>query len=212
MSNAVKFWDKMAAKYVKSPIEDMDAYTQTLERTRSYLSPGDRVLEVGCGSGSTALLLAGDVDHIVASDYSANMIEFGRQKAQDEGVANVSFIMADIFDEALEGEPYDVVLALNLLHLIEDVPGAVTRLHGLLKPGGLFISKTICQPGQRTPFKLRIIKMLLPLLRVLGAAPYVNFMAIAELEQFITAQGFKIIEAGNYPASPPSRYIVARKV
>ena len=57
MHKTAKFWDKAAAKYAKSPIEDIEAYNYTIGRTRSYLSPTDRVLEVGCGTGSTALLL-----------------------------------------------------------------------------------------------------------------------------------------------------------
>ena len=85
MQNAARFWDKVAPKYAKSPIADMDAYTYTLERTRSYLSPDDTVLEVGCGTGSTALLLAGNVRHVTASDLSANMIEVGSEKSAGPG-------------------------------------------------------------------------------------------------------------------------------
>ncbi len=212
MQNPAIFWDKAAAKYSKSPIADMDAYTYTLERTRSYLSPNDTVLEVGCGTGSTALLLAGDVGQITASDLSGNMIRVGSDKAAAEGISNVKFVNADLFDNALESGPYDVVMAFNVLHLLEDVPAAVQRINGLLKPGGTFISKTVCTPGAGIPFKLRLILLILPLMQFFGKAPYVNFMEIAELEEIISSGGFKIIESGNYPAAPPSRYVVARKV
>ena len=59
MQQAETFWDGAAENYAKSPIRDVEAYNYTLERTRTYLSPTDKVLEVGCGTGSTALLLAG---------------------------------------------------------------------------------------------------------------------------------------------------------
>lgn len=212
MQNAAEFWDKTAEKYAKSPIEDMDAYTYTLERTRSYLSPNDNVLEVGCGTGSTALLLAGDVGQIMASDLSGNMIKVGSKKAADQGVTNVGFVKAELFDNAIDNGPYDAILALNVLHLLEDKSAAIRRINSLLKPGGTFISKTVCQPGSGAPFKFRLIMMILPLMQWIGKAPYVNLMEIKELEDIITSKGFKIIETGNYPASPPNRYIVARKM
>ncbi len=212
MQKSAKFWNNIAEKYAKSPIADMASYTYTLERTRSYLKPEDSLLELGCGTGSTALLLAGNVRQITASDLSENMIRIGQKKARDQGIANVGFITADVFDEAVPAGPHDVVLALNLLHLLEDVPAAVNRINGLLKPGGLFISKTVCRFGAGVPLKLRLMKLVLPLMQMIGKAPFVQFMAIEELEGTITAGGFEIIEAGNFPASPPLRYIVARKI
>ncbi len=210
MQTAAEFWDKVAPKYAKSPIADMKAYTYTLERTRGYLSPNDTVLEVGCGTGSTALLLADGVKHITASDVSPNMIAVGLEKAREQGVSNVDFVAADLFDSTLDGGPYDAVLAHNLLHLLEDVPAAIRRIGGWLKPGGLFISKTVCRPGAGSPLKYRLMTVILPLMQMVGKAPYVNFMEIEELEDCISSAGFTILESGNHPA--PSRYIVARKL
>jgi len=45
----------------------------------------------------------------------------------------------------------------------------------------------------------------------LGFAPYVKCLKVAELDDIITSTAFEIIENGFYPASPPSRFIVARK-
>ncbi|WP_421725380.1 class I SAM-dependent methyltransferase [Bauldia sp.] len=211
MQTSAKFWDGVAEKYAASPIKDMDAYTYSLGRTKTYLRPTDRLLEVGSGSGSTALLLAEHAGAITASDISANMTRIGTDKAREQGVANVRFVTADVLDDSLVGEPYDVVMALNLLHLLEDLDAALDRFNRMLKPGGLFISKTICLSGPGTTFKYRVMRLALPIMQCLGKAPYVNFMTIPELEGRITAHGFKIIETGNYPASPPSRYVVARK-
>ena len=212
MQDAAKFWDKVAKKYAKSPVRDMDAYTYTLDRTRAYLSANDKVLEVGCGTGSTALVLAADTGRIKASDLSGKMIEIATQKARDQGVSNVEFVKADLFDDRLEDGPYDVVLAFNILHLLEDISSAVQRINGLLKPGGTFISKTVCEPGKGTPLKWRLLLTILPIMQFFGKAPYVNFMTIAELEETISSRGFKIVETGNYPAAPPSRFIVAKKI
>lgn len=210
MQSAAAFWDKTAEKYAKSPIEDIEEYNYTLGRTRSYLTPTDRVLEVGCGTGSMALLLASNVDRIVASDVSSKMIEIAQRKAEDDGVTNVEFVTAELSDRALEREgPYDAVLAFNLLHLVEDTQAAVRQINRLLKPGGKFISKTVIRSSEGASLKFRLIKTILPLMQCLGKAPYVKFMTVRELEDVLTSQGFEITEAGNHPAI--SRYIVAKK-
>jgi hypothetical protein len=49
-------------------------------------------------------------------------------------------------------------------------------------------------------------------MRPFGFAPYVRCLEVAELEGIITGTGFDIIETGSYPASPPSRLVVARKL
>lgn len=213
MPTNAKFWDKMAEGYAKSPIDDMDAYQYTLDRTRTYLSPEDNVLEVGCGTGSTALLLAGNVKQITGTDLSGNMIQIATQKAQDQNITNAKFMVSELSEHSPGNGPYDAILAHNLLHLLEDLPAALNRINSLLKPGGTFISKTVCNPGTNIPLKLRLMKMALPIAQMFGKAPYVNFMEIAELESLITSSGFKITETGNHPAAPiPSRYIVATKI
>lgn len=212
MQNAKTFWDNAAAKYAKSQISDMKAYEYTLERTTSYLTKEDQVLELGCGTGSTALLLAPEVAHITASDLSSSMVEIGEGKAQVEGVSNISFVASDIYGPDIEIGPFDVVMAHNLIHLLEDTPAVMKRINQLVKPGGIFISKTVCKPGKGTPFKLRLMLLVLPLMQLLGKAPFVQFMEISELERHVTEAGFKIVETGNHPVAPPSRYIVAKKL
>jgi len=212
MENATVFWDNISEKYAKSPISDEDAYLFTLNKTRGYLSPEDHILEVGCGTGSTALLLAENVRQITASDLSGKMIEIGRRKAKAEGISNVTFVQEDVLDSSFNAELFDAVLAHNMLHLLEDVPAAIHTISQRLKPGGFFISKTVCNVGDGTPLKWRIMKMILPLIQMLGKAPYVKFMESHELEGFINAGGFEIVESGNFPKSALSRYIVARKI
>lgn len=210
MQQAAKFWDGAAENYAKSPIKDMESYEYTLGRAKSYLSETDQVLEVGCGTGSTALLLAPVVADITASDLSRNMIRIAEQKASEEGVQNVSFVTSDLLSSTLDQGPYDAVLAFNVIHLIEDTPGVMKRISQLVKPGGMFISKTVCRPGKGTPFKFRLMLMILPLMQMFRKAPFVQFMEIGELEGHVADAGFKIIETSDSP--PPSRFIIAKKL
>lgn len=204
-----KFWDRSAEKYAKSPIQNMESYRHTLDRTRSYLRPDDVVLEIGAGTGTTAIELAPCVAHITVTDIAPAMIEIGRGKAQAAGVTNVTFETCDSTVPALEG-PFDVVLAHNVLHLVEDMAGTLARVHALLKPGGLFISKTFCKPERRGPPIYYAMRIALPAMQLVGKAPFVAFRTAADMERAIADAGFEIIESDNFFPGELRRYIVAR--
>jgi 2-polyprenyl-3-methyl-5-hydroxy-6-metoxy-1,4-benzoquinol methylase len=146
------------------------------------------------------------VKEIVGTDFSARMIEIARRKAAAEAVPNVRFEVATAFDETLAPGSFDVVTAFNFLHLVEDLPGVARRVHALLKPGGRFVSKTVCLAEQS-----RLYRPLIAVLRAVGFAPYVHCLGIAELERFVMDAGFEIVETGSYPPRPPSRFLVARR-
>lgn len=211
MQSAVKFWDKVARRYVKQPIKNMAAYNETLEHTRARLSPSDRVLELGCGSGMTALLLADAVQRITASDISGEMVAIGREKAREQEVVNVDFVQATPFDDVFESESYDAVLAFNFLHLMEDTAGTVARIRALLKPGGVFVSKTVCLSNAGF-FARLLMRLLIPVMQMVKKAPYVRFMDNAEVESCITEAGFEILESVNFAGGAMSRFVVARKI
>ena len=211
MTSNSDFWDGIAKRYAARDIQDMDAYTYTLERTRSCLGAKDRVLEIGCGTGSTALLLAGSVEHYTASDLSPNMIEIGRQNAQDQEIGNVSFLVSDVHNSEFTGAPFDAILALNLLHLLDNLEQVLARIHAALPPGGIFISKTICRPDEGWPLKYKLMMGALPLMQWLGKAPPVSFYTVSGLDAVIRNAGFDLVETGNHPHMPPAHYVVARK-
>lgn len=204
MTADATFWDKIADKYAASPVKNIAAYEETLTRTRAYLGPADDVLELGCGTGTTALKLAGDAGHITATDISPRMIAIAQGKIAEAGAENVTARVGTSRDAAETG--VDVVLGFNYLHLLPDMEGTIAQIHGLLRPGGHFISKTVCL-GRAPHFKVLIWVM-----QTLGKAPFVRCLKVETLEAVIRRQGFEIVETGNYPARPVSRFIVARKI
>lgn len=212
MTPSTRFWDKVARKYAASPIKDQDAYEKTLARTVEHLGPNDTVLELGCGTGSTALLIADNVRSYLATDFAPGMIRIADEKlalAQTQGKApdGLSFATADVFSERVEtDEGYDAILGFNFLHLVETPEDLLTRVHGLLKPGGLFISKTVCLKDKAWLFGPMIKAM-----QLVGKAPFVKMYSFATVENMISRSGFDIIETGTYP-EPRSRFVVARKI
>lgn len=200
-----RFWDKRAEKYAKSPIRDMPAYEITMERVSQYLGPEDRVLELGCGTGSTALKLAHLPKEIVATDISGKMIEIANRKIADGKIKNVSFERTERIKGDFADHSFDVVMGFNLFHLVKDPMAAFEDINRLLKPGGLFISKTPCLGG------IFIYRAMILPMRALGIAPFVGFHTIQALDAMIEQSGFEIVETGNYPQKPPSHFVVARK-
>ena len=202
--SAAAFWDKIAPKYANQPIEDVPAYEATLDRTRSFLHQNDRILEIGCGTGSTALLLSPSVQHVTATDISPRMIAIAQGKLAD-GPDNVSFMQATALSP-LAGAPYDAICAFNILHLLENLPKAVAHLKSSVKPGGFVISKTPCL-GQMN-IGLRV---LVRLMQLVGKAPYVNIFTIDELETAFRKAGFDLVETGHFTTRTNNRFIVARR-
>ncbi len=207
MTSNNAFWDKVADRYAAMPIGDQEAYEQTLERVAHHLTPGDHVVEIGCGTATTALTLAPKVARMLATDASAEMVRIGREKVEAQGVENVETIQARSDDPRLATGAHDVVMAFSLLHLVEDLDRTLSDVAAMLKPGGLFISKTPCLSA------MWYLRPVLPVLRLIGKAPGgVAFFSPEALEAAIRRAGFEIVETGDYPAkTPPRRFVVARK-
>lgn len=201
-----KFWNRIAPKYSKQPIANEAAYRKTLERSQYFLQGARRVLEVGCGTGSTALKLSSCAESILATDVSEAMVGIARKKALEQGVENVTFLAGTLDETSLQERSFDGVLAFNLFHLLSDVPEKLARVHELLRPGGVFLSKTPCLGDDSV-----VIRWMIPVLRKLGKAPYVNFLRADELGQAIRRAGFEVVETGVHAGKGHSFFIAARK-
>ena len=204
-----RFWDRISRKYAKDAIADQGGYERTLDRTRALLKPDDQVLELGCGTGSTALRLAGDVRSYMATDLSAGMIAIAKEKQSASTIPALAFQIATAEDSLLEAGRFNAVLGFNYLHLVRDVPATLRRIHTLLAPGGLFISKTSCL-GDMNPL---VSLVLLPGMRAIGRAPYVSVFRQAELCELVSSAGFDILATENHATKGNVRRpcIVARK-
>jgi len=200
------YWDKRAEKYSRSPIADEAAYQKKLEITRGYFRPDMEVLEIGCGTGGTAILHAPHVRHITALDFSRSMLDIAEERAKAAGVGNVSFEVADIASYDVPDASYDMVMAMSLLHLLKEPEPVIGRIHGMLKPGGYFISSTACLGDSM----LRALKYAGPVGRAVGLLPDVTVFGEADLVRMIEGQGFAI-EHRWQPKKMAAVFVVARK-
>jgi ubiquinone/menaquinone biosynthesis C-methylase UbiE len=208
IASDARFWDRASRKYARSAIADQAGYERTLDRTRALLRSGDRVLELGCGTGTTALRLAGSVQHYLATDISAAMIAIADEKRAVAPVPALDFRMATAEALTSDAAQFDVVLGFNYLHLVRDVAGTLRCIHALLASEGLFISKTPCV-GDMNP----LIRLAVPAMRAVGKAPYVSVFRAMELGQHIRAAGFDVLATESHATKGNDNrpFVVARK-
>jgi 2-polyprenyl-3-methyl-5-hydroxy-6-metoxy-1,4-benzoquinol methylase len=208
MTASSRFWDKTAHRYAKSPVSDEATYQRKLAETQSLFTPDMRVLEFGCGTGTTAVHHAPLVQHIDAIDISENMLEIGRDKASGAGVENITFTRGTLTEFNAAPASLDAVLGLNVLHLLPDRQAVIAEVARILKPGGVFVSSTVCLGHSY----LRFLKPLVPLGKLLGLMPDVYVMTEAELASEVTNAGFEIERQWHHGKDGIAVFMIARKV
>ncbi|MDA9981968.1 class I SAM-dependent methyltransferase [Gammaproteobacteria bacterium] len=207
MDQSTKFWDKIAERYSKRPVADEAAYQKKLQVTREYFQPDMEVLEFGCGTGSTAIAHAPYVKHIHAIDISSKMIEIAQGKADAEKVTNVTFERSTIDNFSVSNQTLDAVLALSILHLLENKEDVIAKVHRMVKPGGIFVTSTACLGDTM----MKYIKLIAPIGEILGIMPVVKIFTTKELEDSLTDAGFQI-DYEWQPGRDKAVFIVAKKV
>lgn len=208
MTTDAAFWDGIAERYAKKPVENPDAFERKIDLTKRHMEPTDVVLDIGCGTGSLALRLAPHAAHVHGLDLSTEMIRIARDKAEASGTANVTFHCGP-FDErftACAPESLDGVCAYSILHLLDDRPAALRRIHRLLKPGGFFIASTACLGETWVPYG-----PLLRIMRALGKAPKVGVFSKRALVEEMERAGFVEVEQPDVGAKAIIGFTVARK-
>ncbi|MGI9642915.1 MAG: class I SAM-dependent methyltransferase [Acidimicrobiia bacterium] len=211
MSKPEAFWDRSAANYDKTEERFEHIHHTSREAAKRHLKSSDKVLDYGCGTGTTACELAGCVDEILGIDISGRMIELSKEKAAAAGVGNVTFERGDIFDSEYDDGSFDVVLAFNMLHTVPDPGQVVRRVHDLLQPDGLFISVTPCLRDKMSLLVQLQIQLVCVLGRI-GIIPVpIRRLRTADLSDLITSQPFSAVETTEIYAGATSYLAVVRK-
>jgi len=201
------FWDKIATKYSRQPVADPNAFERKIAITRSLLRSTDRVLDLGCGTGSLVLRLAPFAAQAYGLDYSQAMVRIARDKAVTLGVQNATFEVGAVgTPSSHEPASLDGVTAYSLLHLVSDRTAVLAEIHRLLRPGGFFVSSTVCLAHSRVPYA-----PILAVMRVLGLAPMVQVLSAGTLHAEMRAAGFVDVRMPDVGASREIAFIVARK-
>ncbi|MFI5053423.1 MAG: methyltransferase domain-containing protein [Acidimicrobiia bacterium] len=120
---------------------------RTAENSAGYLlaelTPGLRVLDVGCGPGTITLDLARRVapGTVVAIDRASEVLTAARADAHEQGVANVSYDEGDVYALAFASSSFDVVHAHQVLQHLTDPVAALTEMRRVCRPDGVVAAR-----------------------------------------------------------------------
>jgi ubiquinone/menaquinone biosynthesis C-methylase UbiE len=131
-------WDAEAASFDAEPDHGLidpavrEAWRQLLARVLP--PPPARVLDVGCGTGTLAVLVGSLGYDVTGVDSSSEMLSLARAKASERGTA-VTFLLGDAACPPVTG-PFDVVLCRHVLWALPSPEHALASWRELLSPGG----------------------------------------------------------------------------
>jgi SAM-dependent methyltransferase len=120
------------------------------------LRPGERVLDVGCGSGLGTIGWARAVDpggDVVGADFSARLVEQATARAEAAGVTNVSFAVVDMQADRVVGTPFDAVVSQFGVMFFDQRVAAFANIRRHLRPSGRLVF-ACWQPAERNPWHI----------------------------------------------------------
>ncbi len=151
-----KNWDSAAAGWNEwrefNDREDRHISERLVEL--AGVEPGSRVLDVAAGYGEPALTAArkaGPEGRVVATDISAEMLAFGRERAAAAGLDNVEFLQSDASGLDFPHESFDAAVSRWGIIFEPDAEAAAGRIRRFLKPGARMAIASWGEPDQ-VPF------------------------------------------------------------
>ena len=131
---AAQSFDRTADDYDRlGDLNEKDVVTNWLGS--ALPQAGARALDLGCGTGRHAVLLAERFTHVDAIDLSLPMLEIARAKRSRP---NITYWQADLLTATGSGE-YDIVLSVMTLHHVPELLAALAQIKELLAPGGRIV-------------------------------------------------------------------------
>ena len=137
-----EYWNNVAgprwvgfAGYVERRVEPVNR----LLLARSRVSAGEKVLEIGCGTGATTVALAeavGNSGEVLAADISEPMLSGARKRIAESGLRNIALVQADAQTHAFGADRFDLITSRFGVMFFADPAAAFRNLLHAAKPGG----------------------------------------------------------------------------
>jgi demethylmenaquinone methyltransferase/2-methoxy-6-polyprenyl-1,4-benzoquinol methylase len=206
-SEVAKMFDHVAPKY--DLLNDILALGQTRawrKRTVEAVAavPGERVLDLAAGTGTSSEPYADAGIDVVAGDISEGMLAVGRKRRPD-----IQFVYADAMDLPFEDASFDAVTISYGLRNVQDTAKALSEMLRVLKPGGRIVIAEFSRPTNkafRTVYIEYLMRALPTVARTITPNPdaYVYLAESIriwpgqeELAQVIASAGFQNVEYRN---------------
>jgi len=189
------FWDFCAPFYDSAEKNNGNAYMQMLETVRKTVSENATVLEAAAGTGSISVAIADKVKSVLCTDVSNRMLSIARKKANKHRVSNICFENLDILDIEKPNHSFDVVIAGQVLHLLDEPERAAAELRRVARD-------MVILPMCFTKNLRGKAKWSLRFYRLFGFAPKLEFDADSYAD-FLPKIGFENCEIIQIPGKLP---------
>ena len=134
-------WDKLSPFYdMFEMLYNGKVFKGIAKEIKNYVGVNDTVLECACGTGLLTVPMAEKCKKLIATDYSIGMLKQTRKKLQR--FSNVKLRRVSIVEIPYKDNSFDVVVAANVIHLLDNPDKAMRELLRVCKKGGKIIIPT----------------------------------------------------------------------
>jgi SAM-dependent methyltransferase len=184
-------FDPRAEAYLKSVVHaqgaDLDDFARLVGQR-----PQARALDLGCGGGHVAFLLAGLAGHVAAVDLSATMTAMVAAEAKRRGIVNLDVRQGAVEALPWPDESFDIVVSRYSAHHWRDVGAGLNEARRVLKPGGLAVFMDAYSPADP------LLDTWLQSLELLRDPSHVRNLSLAQWRAQLSGAGLKPAEASTY--------------
>ena len=193
-------WDKLSPFYdFFENVYNGKCYKGIAEKIKDYVTEDDIVLECACGTGLLTLPMAQKCKKLMATDYSVGMLRQTKKKVAK--YSNTKVRKVSILELPFQDDRFDVVVAANVIHLLDKPEKAISELKRVCKPGGKIILPTYINNEKKNAV------IAAKLLSVFG----VNFkrqFSLASYKEFIASHGISQVEYSVVEGHMPCAFAI----
>ncbi len=193
-------WDKLSPFYdFFENVYNGKCYKGIAEKIKEYVTEDDIVLECACGTGLLTLPMAQKCKRLIATDYSVGMLRQTKKKVAK--YSNTKVRKVSILELPYKDGKFDVVVAANVIHLLDEPDKAISELKRVCKPNGKIILPTyINNEKMNSIFAAK-------LLSVLGVK-FKRQFSLASYKQFITSHNITGVEYSVVEGRMPCAFAI----
>lgn len=179
-------WDKLAPFYdFFETVYNGKCYKGIAEKIKVYVTEDDVVLECACGTGLLTLPMAQKCKKLIATDTSVGMLRQAKKKVAN--YANTKVGKASILSLPFEDNRFDVVVAANVIHLLDEPEKALSELKRVCKPNGRIILPVYINKEKKNSI------VAAKLLSVIGVK-FIRQFSLESYKEFIASHNLSQVE------------------